>query len=64
MIWVGIGVTIVLQAIFSQWGVMNNLFATYPLNLNQWLICLVIGLPIVVVAAIANRIDPPNVSQQ
>lgn len=63
MIWVGIGVTIVLQIIFSQWGVMNNLFATYPLNLNQWLICLMIGLPIVIVAAIANRIDPPNLTR-
>lgn len=57
---IGIIGTIVLQVIFSQWSVMNTLFATAPLNLNQWLICLAIGLPMIPVAAIVNRFDPPN----
>ncbi|BAZ09063.1 ATPase, E1-E2 type [Calothrix sp. NIES-4071] len=55
---IGIVTTIVLQMIFSQWSLMNNLFSTAPLNLNQWLICLVVGLPMILVAALANRFDP------
>jgi Ca2+-transporting ATPase len=55
---IGIACTVILQIIFSQWSVMNLLFSTAPLNLNQWLICLLIGLPMVVVAALVNRFDP------
>ena len=55
---IGIVTTIVLQIIFSQWNLMNNLFSTAPLNLNQWLICLLIGLPMILVAIIVNRFDP------
>ena len=57
---VGIGGTVILQLLFSQWGVMNQLFSTAPLNLNQWLICLLAGLPMIAVAAWVNRFDPPN----
>jgi cation-transporting P-type ATPase F len=55
---IGIAATIVLQIIFSQWGVMNNLFATTPLNLNQLLICLLPALPMIPVAIFVNHIDP------
>jgi Ca2+-transporting ATPase len=55
---IGIVGTIILQVIFSQWNVMNNLFSTAPLNFNQWLICLLIGLPIIPVAVLVNRFDP------
>ncbi|MBD2564035.1 MULTISPECIES: cation-transporting P-type ATPase [Nostoc] len=55
---IGIACTIVLQIIFSQWNLMNNLFSTAPLNLNQWLICFLVGLPMVVVANLVNRFDP------
>jgi Ca2+-transporting ATPase len=55
--YVGIASTIILQIIFSQWGLMNKLFYTAPLDLNQWLICLVVGLPMIAVAAFANRLD-------
>ena len=55
---IGIVATIVLQIIFSQWSVMNNLFSTAPLNLNQWLICIAAGLPMILVAALVNRFDP------
>lgn len=37
---------------------MNNLFSTAPLNINQWLICVVAGLPMILVAALVNRFDP------
>ncbi|MBW4646400.1 MAG: cation-transporting P-type ATPase [Goleter apudmare HA4340-LM2] len=55
---VGIVTTIVLQIIFSQWSLMNTLFATTPLNLNQWLICFLVGLPMIVLAPLVNRFDP------
>lgn len=57
---IGIVGAIVLQVIFSQWSVMNALFATAPLTLNQWLICLIPTLPMIPVAILANRIDPPR----
>lgn len=55
---IGIIVAIILQIVFSQWGVMNTLFATAPLTLNQWLICLLPMLPMLPLAIFANRIDP------
>ncbi|MEA5502337.1 cation-transporting P-type ATPase [Halotia wernerae UHCC 0503] len=55
---IGILCTVILQVIFSQWGLMNTLFATAPLNLNQWLICLIPVLPIIPLAIFVNRIDP------
>ena len=55
---VGIFGTIILQIIFSQWSLMNDLFSTAPLNLEQWLICLAIGLLIIPIAALVNRFDP------
>jgi Ca2+-transporting ATPase len=57
---IGIACTVILQVIFSQWNLMNNLFYTAPLNVNQWLLCLLIGLPMVPVSALVNRFDPPN----
>jgi cation-transporting P-type ATPase F len=55
---IGIVGAIILQIIFSQWNLMNNLFATAPLNLIQWLICLLVGLPMILVTAWVNRFDP------
>lgn len=55
---IGIVGTIILQLLFSQWSLMNNLFSTTPLNLNQWLICLLVALPMIPVAALVNRFDP------
>ncbi|MEL7313913.1 MAG: cation-transporting P-type ATPase [Cyanobacteria bacterium J06559_3] len=57
---VGIVGAIVLQIVFSQWGLMNTLFETAPLNWNQWLICLLPMLPMVPWAILANVIDPPQ----
>lgn len=55
---IGIVTAVILQVIFSQWSLMNTLFATAPLNWNQWLICLLVGLPMIPTAIIANRLDP------
>ncbi|MEW5861251.1 MAG: cation-transporting P-type ATPase [Cyanobacteriota bacterium] len=57
---IGIACTVILQVIFSQWSLMNGLFSTTPLNLNQWLICLLVGLPMIAVAALVNRFDPAH----
>ncbi|MGG6267471.1 HAD-IC family P-type ATPase [Leptolyngbya sp. AN03gr2] len=53
----GVASAIVLQVIFSQWSLMNTLFGTAPLNLDQWLICLLPALPMIPVALLVNRID-------
>lgn len=53
----GILAAVVLQIVFSQWSVMNNLFATAPLNLQQWLICLLPALPMIPLAILVNWID-------
>lgn len=53
----GILATVILQVIFSQWGIMNTLFKTAPLNLTQWLICLIPVLPAIPLAIFVNRID-------
>jgi cation-transporting P-type ATPase F len=55
---IGIITTVILQIIFSQWNLMNSLFSTAPLSLSQWLICLVVGLPMILVAALVNQFDP------
>ncbi|MDB9528668.1 cation-transporting P-type ATPase [Oscillatoria sp. CS-180] len=54
----GIVVAMILQILFSQWGLMNILFETAPLTWNQWLVCLIPMLPMVPWAIFANRIDP------
>ncbi len=47
---IGIACVALLQILFSQLGVFNNLFSTVPLNWSQWLLCLVAGLPVVLFA--------------
>jgi Ca2+-transporting ATPase len=42
---IGIICTVALQVFFSQWNLMNELFSTAPLNINQWSICLLVSLP-------------------
>ncbi|MBF1999324.1 MAG: cation-transporting P-type ATPase [Synechococcales cyanobacterium M58_A2018_015] len=57
---VGIVAAVILQIIFSQWQVMNTLFATAPLTWNQWLICLVPMVFMIPWSILANVIDPPQ----
>ncbi|MFW6263904.1 MAG: cation-translocating P-type ATPase [Cyanobacteriota bacterium] len=57
---IGILSAIVLQIIFSQSALMNNIFDTTPLNITQWLICLLIGILIIPFTLLANTIDPPD----
>ncbi len=57
---IGIVAAVILQIIFSQWGVMNVLFETAPLTLNQWFVCLLPMLPMIPMAILAYFIDPPQ----
>ncbi len=58
---IGIVAAAILQIIFSQWGVMNTLFATAPLTFNQGLICLLPMLAMIPMASFAHLIDPPQI---
>ncbi|MCS6815362.1 MAG: HAD-IC family P-type ATPase, partial [Cyanobacteria bacterium] len=60
MVMVGIVTAVILQLLFSQWSVMNTLFATAPLTGHQWLICLLPAIPMIPTALLANWIDPPQ----
>ncbi|MGF1480017.1 MAG: cation-transporting P-type ATPase [Cyanophyceae cyanobacterium] len=54
----GILAAVILQIVFSQWGVMNTLFETAPLTFNQWLVCLLPMLPMIPMAIVAHLLDP------
>ena len=56
----GIVAAIALQIIFSYSPLINSVFRTAPMTLNQWLICIVASLPMIGIAAAANRLDPPH----
>ncbi|MEG3879790.1 HAD-IC family P-type ATPase [Microcoleus sp. herbarium7] len=57
---VGIVVAVVLQIIFANSPFVNRIFETAPMNLDQWLICFGVALPMIGVALSVNRFDPPN----
>lgn len=57
---IGLIVAIVLQIIFSNSGFINGVFQTAPMSLDQWLICIGASLPMIAIATVANRFDPPN----
>ncbi|TVQ45517.1 MAG: cation-transporting P-type ATPase [Gloeocapsa sp. DLM2.Bin57] len=54
----GIVGAIALQILFSQVPLLNTLFKTVPLNLNQWLICLIPMLPMIPLAIVVNKFFP------
>ncbi|MFB2879254.1 cation-translocating P-type ATPase [Floridanema aerugineum] len=56
----GIIVAVILQIIFANSEFINSVFKTAPMNLDQWLICLGVSLPMIAIAAFVNRFDPPN----
>ncbi len=56
----GIILAMVLQIIFSNSEFINRLFKTAPMTLDQWLVCFLVSLPMIAVAASVNRFDPPG----
>ncbi|MBN3943842.1 HAD-IC family P-type ATPase [Nostoc sp. NMS9] len=57
---IGIVVVVILQCLFSQWSMMNQVFDTTPLTFIQAFICMGVGLPVVFIALILQRFDPLN----
>jgi cation-transporting ATPase F len=59
---IGLGIigAIILQIVFAHVPLINAVFKTAPLSFNQWLICLAVGSPMILWAALVNRFDPPN----
>ncbi|MCU0545532.1 MAG: HAD-IC family P-type ATPase [Oscillatoriaceae cyanobacterium Prado104] len=57
---VGIVVAVILQIIFANSAFINSIFQTAPMNLDQWLICFGVALPMIGIALSVNRFDPPN----
>jgi Ca2+-transporting ATPase len=59
---IGFGIigAILLQIVFAHVPLINNVFETAPLSLNQWLFCLAVGSPMIIWSAVVNRFDPPN----
>ena len=55
---VGIISVIVLQILFSQLPVMNTLFSTVPLTAMQGIICIIAGLPVIVLAGVLKYLRP------
>ncbi|MBW4594054.1 MAG: cation-transporting P-type ATPase [Brasilonema angustatum HA4187-MV1] len=55
---IGIVTVVILQVLFSQWNIMNQVFDTAPLSLAQGLICLAAGLPMIVLALLLKRFAP------
>ncbi|BAY39365.1 ATPase, E1-E2 type [Nostoc sp. NIES-2111] len=59
---IGFGIfgAILLQIVFAHVPLINEVFETAPLTLQQWLFCLGVGSPMILWATIVNRLDPPN----
>lgn len=59
---IGLGIVgaIILQIIFAHVPLINEIFSTAPLTFQQWLFCLAVGSPMILWAAVVNKIDPPN----
>ncbi|MBD2450203.1 HAD-IC family P-type ATPase [Nostoc sp. FACHB-152] len=59
---IGFGIlgAILLQIVFAHVPLINEVFETAPLTLQQWLFCLGVGSPMILWATVVNRLDPPN----
>ncbi|NCJ07884.1 HAD-IC family P-type ATPase [Synechococcales cyanobacterium C] len=57
-IFYGIIGTIISQVIFTQWGLMNRIFETAPMSWEQWGICMALGVLMLPLALLLNRIEP------
>lgn len=55
---IGIAAILVLQWLFVEWSVMNQLFQTVPLSFDRAAISVVVSLPIVIIVKLLDRFDP------
>lgn len=54
---IGIASVYVLQVLFSQWTLLNPLFDTVPLTLQQSLLCLGSGVPVILLSLLLRRFN-------
>ena len=54
----GVIAIVILQTLFSQWSVMNQLFDTVPVTVTQEAISLAVSLPIIIIVLLLERFDP------
>lgn len=55
---IGIICIVILQTLFSQWSLMNQLFQTVPLTVAQEAISIGASLPIIIIVLLLERFDP------
>lgn len=54
----GIISIVILQSLFSQWSVMNQLFETVPLTVAQEAVSIGASLPIIIIVLLLERFNP------
>lgn len=55
---IGIISIVILQFLFSQWSVMNQLFETVPVTVAQEAVSIGASLPIIIIVLLLERFDP------
>lgn len=55
---IGIICIVILQTLFSQWSLMNQLFQTVPVTFAQEAISIGASLPIIIIVLLLERFDP------
>lgn len=55
---IGIICIVILQTLFSQWSLMNQLFQTVPVTVAQEAISIGASLPIIIIVLLLERFDP------
>jgi Ca2+-transporting ATPase len=51
-VWVGAGIMVLLQVLFTRLPVMNSLFHSAPIGVDSWITAVVIGLIIFIIVEI------------
>ncbi|WP_088889926.1 HAD-IC family P-type ATPase [Leptolyngbya ohadii] len=55
---IGVIAIVILQTLFSQWSVMNQLFGTVPVTVAQEAISIAASFPIIIIVLLLERFDP------
>jgi Ca2+-transporting ATPase len=55
---IGTGVGLLVTVLASELGVLQRLLGTVPLTFEQWAICIVVGLAVLVASEIRKRVWP------
>lgn len=55
---IGVIAIVILQTLFSQWSLMNQLFQTVPVTVAQEAISVGAGLPVIIIVLLLERFDP------